>query len=130
MAHTTQWQPGAALVSQLQSLIDDYDGFREWGIRVVHGEDAIAVGSALGNSWRWEDHEQTDDELPGVCTIGVDTNSSSMDDTAMLNAITLLNAYLSIGQHVVLVRGELVGGGDDEGEAIIADAVVVAVWTI
>lgn len=130
MEQINKWQPGAALVSQIQDIIDDYDGFREWGIRVVHGDATVQVGSPLANSYRWEDHEQTDDELPGVCTIGVDKNSNSMDAAEMLEAINLLDAYLSHGKHVVLVRGELVCGGEDQGESIISDAVVVALWHV
>lgn len=126
-----KWAPSQGLAGEVQQIIDGFDGFREWGLRVIHrGQTTVSVGDKLANSWRWEDHCQTDDMLDGVCTIGVDKNSSSLDEEEMLAAFRLLEEYRHLGDKVVLVRGFGAGAGEDDGEQLVSDAEVVKVWAL
>ena len=120
MATATDINP--VKVQEIIKLIElgDYDFY---GIRVIHGQAAPAkVGDTLDTSYRWEDGEPTDDELYGTCALAVDCYSNISRSLA-----ALIKGYGSLGDQVVLVGGHQCEWGEDAGEIIIKDAVVLMV---
>lgn len=124
----------------LDSLINDADNAdfdAVYGLRVHH--EHCKPGDKLDNSYTWIDGEQTDEELEGVCTIGI----PSIDVEGLSSAIKNLGrsacSYFDVdsnkwhdywGECFVLVRGDYDMCGDDVGERIIVNPVVVAVFEI
>ncbi len=82
------------------------------GIRIQ--EDAFAEGDVLDNSFVWIDGECTDEELNGTCAINLYDAKLALE-----------NGYY--GEHVAVVAGDSREWGQDEGEIIIKDAVVIEV---
>ena len=96
----------------------DRGGFGYYGIRI--DDDAVYnVGDRTATSHDWEDTEPEDDYLNGTCCVGI----SYVEDID--KAIKIANTYY--GDHVCLIGGDSMEYGEDEGEYIIKDAVVVAV---
>ncbi len=94
----------------------DWDTYEYYGLRVM---DDPVVGETLAPSYRWEDGDCTDEELNGTSAIQV---SESTFDRALRSS----NGYW--GTHVALIGGYQMEYGEDAGEVVIRDAVVVAVW--
>jgi hypothetical protein len=92
--------------------------YNYYGIRAHRA--AAAVGEVLGNSYVWIDGEPTDVELNGVCTIRVGEG----DD---LDAIVarIRREYCWDNETIVLVGGYHGEWGEDDGEFIIRNAVVL-----
>jgi hypothetical protein len=112
----------------LESIIKDYgceDGEYLDGIGVIGfrcQEAAAEVGDILPNSYRWDDNEQTDDELDGACALGAITDAPTPDTLrAWYNA---LRGYP--GTHIYLIGGEYGTYGEDRGEVIVRNARVLA----
>ena len=82
------------------------------GIRVQENE--FTEGEMLGNSFVWIDGECTDEELDGTCAINLDDAKCAIE-----------NGYF--GEHIALIAGDRFEWGQDEGEIIIKDAVVIEV---
>ena len=113
----------AADIIQSVLIQRDYDFY---GIRVLNdyfGSADMAVGDVLEPSYRWEDGEPTDDELYGTCALAVDENSSIDELIATLQKI-----YGCLGGKKVLIGGHQAEWGDDDGEIVIRDAVVLAIF--
>lgn len=96
----------------------DRGGYGYYGIRI--DDDAIYnVGDLVATSRVWLDNEPTADCLDGTCCVGI----AYVEDID--KAIKTANTYC--GDHVYLIGGDRLEYGEDEGEYIIKDAVVVAV---
>lgn len=96
----------------------DRGGYGYYGIRVDY-DVAYNVGDHTATSRDWEDNEPTDNYLGGTCCVGI----AYVDDID--RAIQIANTYY--GDHVYLIGGDSMEYGEDDGEYIIKDAVVVAV---
>ncbi|WP_409036815.1 hypothetical protein [Mannheimia haemolytica] len=121
----------------LNALLNDADEdcFAVYGLRAT--TDVHQVGDELGNSFVWVDGEKTDEELDGICTMGI----QNADEAGLLNAIKNLGRDVCkkfdvefkgfqsyCGQNFILVKGDSARGGEDKGESIIRNPIVVAVF--
>jgi hypothetical protein len=92
------------------------------GLRVVNdkcdGYD-LSAGDTAPNSYTWDDGEWTDYELDGACCINLDYFSKSSPWPM---------AY--IGRRVWLVAGDYAQYGVDDGELIIKNAKILAVYDV
>jgi hypothetical protein len=112
---------GDTVVNQIKEAIED-DPHADWGLRVIPHDHPVNEGDELPPSYRWDDGEQTDEELDGTSTIGIRANGS------VERAIKVLNQGGYVGAQVALVRGDSRGAGEDPGEVLLSDAEVVLVW--
>ena len=90
----------------------------------------------MSNSFVWVDGEKTEEELDGISTMGI----KDLTEEAVIRAIKCLgrdaceyfgvkaNVFHSyVGQNFVLIKGDSATAGDDNGEWVIKNPVVVAV---
>jgi hypothetical protein len=94
---------------------------REYGYIGIRCEDGVSynVGDHANESRVWIDGEATEDTVGGTSCIGI--NRSDDVDAAM----DMIANYF--GDRLYLVAGDSFEYGEDEGEYIIRDAVVVAI---
>lgn len=105
-----------------------------YGLRCMTVEDedipAPEVGAYLDESFHWDDGERTEETVGGTCGIELCPNWDGEGyrvSTANIHyAASLLSAYF--GRWIVLMAGDSSSMGDDQGETIIRDAVVLAVF--
>lgn len=90
---------------------DPYREYEHIGIR-VQDEHQFELGVLNHVSNIWEDGDDTGVELPGVCVIRADRAE-------------LANTYY--GDHVAIIGGNHIEYGEDDGELIICDPVVLEV---
>jgi len=101
----------------IKSLNDDPHAV--YGLRVIpHGYE-VKTGDYLDNSKKWVDGEITDENLPGVSTIGIEKGDIS-------KAINQLIKAGYSGKQIALVKGDSAGYGDDVYERLIKNAEVVS----
>lgn len=111
---------GADMADAIRDHMES-DPYATFGLRVIpHGHE-VGVGDELPPSKRWEDGEDTGEELDGTSTIGVTKKNVEQ-------AIKTLERAGYSGSQIVLVAGESAGYGEDEGERLISDAKVIAAW--
>lgn len=102
-----------------------------WGLRKLP-DDApdVVAGDSLPNSHEWDDGECTDEELDGVCTIGLGalpySDSPPIPLDRIEGALRMSKGYHS--DRYVLVAGSHGYMGQDRGEVVISDAYAVATW--
>ena len=106
-------------MQQFLDIINEGE-YEHFGIR-AHRGDAPVVGASLANSRVWVDGECTDEEINGVCATRV--------TAATLEAIVARAKaeYAWGGEPIVLVGGDYVEHGYDDGEIIIRKNVCLAV---
>jgi len=75
----------------------------------------LADGEDLGDSYRWDDGEDTGEQLDGTCAINAQAD----------NALALIAGYKSFG-HLYLIGGQVAMSGEDPGEIVIQEAVVIS----
>ena len=98
-------------------ITEDYD-YDCVALRVVAPGDAgydAQVGESLPPSYRWEDGERTDDTLSGTCGLDISHCRAARPDRGI--------GYS--GDRVLVIAGNAVEYGEDDGELIIPNAVVV-----
>jgi hypothetical protein len=125
-------------MNEIQKIINiienDDDCFAFYGIRATTEEHS--AGEELSNSFIWVDGEKTEEELDGISTMGI----KDLTEEAVIRAIKCLgrdaceyfgvkaNVFHSyVGQNFVLIKGDSAIAGDDNGEWVIKNPVVVAV---
>lgn len=133
-----QWQAdgvGAAAQEIADTIEHDDDEYADYGLRVIDkdydGYDSVAVGSELDESSQWSDGEYTSEGLGGSSVSAIEDHSH----TGVMKALKNLgatgangpNGYY-LGDKVLLVKGERKMYGEDVGEWVIKDPVVVGVW--
>ena len=69
-------------------------------------------------SHRWDDNNDTGEELGGVCAIWVEIAQSGYDHKWL---------YEYYGDHVAIIAGHRYDYGEDPGEIIIEDPVVIEI---
>lgn len=96
-------------IAAMRKIVADLDLDSKYGyIGIRTQEVPFTVGAMSHCSRVWNDGEETDAELPGVCVTSI-------------NACVLPQYF---GEHVAIVCGNIAEYGEDEGELIIADPVV------
>lgn len=99
------------MIAEIEKLMAEESGERiRYGVRWDTRE--LNVGDTLPNSYVWEDGNKTDEELDGVCAIDLST----------------INRAISLPQYKgnpYLIKGEYLETGNDLGEILLANAVVV-----
>ena len=89
-----------------------------YGLRVdraIH-----VVGDTMPVSREWDDCSLTGEALDGTCAIEVDS------ETAELAASKMKQSH-GMGNTVYLIKSRTAKGGQDIGEVVLIDAVVVAI---
>lgn len=112
---------GHDVADRIAEAIKDDPG-ADWGLRVIPHGHPVREGDELPPSYRWDDGNQTDEELEGTSVIGIRANGG------VDRAIKVLNQGGYLGPQVALVRGESQGAGEDPGEVLLSDSEVVLVW--
>lgn len=116
---TVWYYIGMIVMREMLKNIDaNFDGFDAIGLRVVNKDYAdynATVGETLDSSSVWDDGEYTDDNLNGVCAISV----TSIDQMSSYGGY--------FGDRVLIIGSDDTERGDDAGEIIMSDAVVLAV---
>jgi hypothetical protein len=102
-----------------RALVDAAESYGVVGLRVT--DTAPQLGDTLPRSGVWADDEPTGERLSGTSTVGV--SSAAEIDAALTRATS---SYL--GRYIVVVEGGDAGAGQDAGELVIADALVVGVF--
>ena len=83
--------------------------------RAVH-----VVGDTMPVSREWYDCALTGEVLDGTCAIEVDSETAEL-------AASKMKQYHGMGNTVYLIKSRTAKGGQDIGEVVLVDAVVVAV---
>lgn len=113
--------------SAVKQVIESAYTTASYGLRVLtHDQLGLGVGDTLPASRNYSEDHATDDSLPGSSTIGVDAACGEVWDEDAERAIRLVSRYS--GDVVALVVGEHAGNGEDEGELLISDARIIAVF--
>lgn len=120
-ATSREWGDGAAIESEILEHMKS-DPYADWGLRVIPPGYEVKEGEDLPPSKRWDDGEETDEDLSGTSTIGIMNGN-------VAQAISKLKRGGYFGKQVALVFGDSVGAGEDDGERLISDAKVAAVWS-
>jgi N12 class adenine-specific DNA methylase len=115
------------IVTAIGSRIED--GKHEfYGLRVITADPrtqksrSVKTGDVLKPSHIWEDNNTTGQMLQGTSVIEV----RSSDPEDIRKAMLQLRSYH--GKQIVLVGGDNAKGGEDEGEAVIRNPVVLQAW--
>jgi hypothetical protein len=104
-----------ALADYLARHRDELDKYEYYGVRVI-GEQ-LKPGDTPPNSYRWEDGNETDEELDGACCIDLRDGAASV---ARLN-----EAGYYYGGHAYIIAGNAALCGEDPMELVISDSVVI-----
>lgn len=123
-----------------QKFMELKENYRYIGFRGLAEDESYTVGDTLRKSFNW-DYENDittygDDEeqqLSGTCTLGMPEfvefygDEDEYEEFAELYEALLERTKNAYGGNIVLVAGSGMEHGEDEGEMIIEDAVVVEV---
>lgn len=120
---STDWDASKS-GEEIARYMDDDEDYADFGLRIIPSGHDVKAGDVLPVSKRWDDGEDTGEELDGTSTIGIGSKDS------IDRAISDLMRGGYQGAQVALVKGERKGSGEDPGEAIIKDATVVATWKL
>lgn len=103
------------LINKIKTAAEDYEyEYDYFAVRVQ--EVPFELGEMNHVSHVWVDGEETDEELDGVCGIKL-----SALERIVKSGVTYY------GDHVALICGNKAEGGEDDGELILKDAVVVEI---
>ena len=92
-----------------------------YGVRCC--DDDLARGDKVPASRVWDDGEPTDEMLAGASCLKV--AHDGIGPAHILDHLARLSSY--VGDHVYLVGGHYASYGEDDGEIVIEDAVVIDV---
>lgn len=106
-------------IAAIASIIAEGE-YDRYGLR-AHRSEAV-VGETLGKSRVWVDGDITDEELPGISTIRIESA-----DAVEATVRRLESEYCWDEETIVLVGGNSGEWGVDDGEYIIRDNVCLAV---
>ena len=102
----------------MEKLIESSDE-EYFGIRAA--DELLPIGSIAPCSHRWDDGEWTDDMLTGASAIAV-----SQDLSEISEALQMLRTYG--GDYIYLLGSTFAEGGEDVGEIVMKNAVVLGRW--
>lgn len=106
---------------QLHDLIEQVKDEYGWdygyiGIRTQ--DEAFALGKLSHRSHVWDDGDDTGEELDGVCATDINSPSIRAHCDDAING-----CYF--GDHCAIIAGNSAEWGEDEGEIVISDPVVI-----
>ena len=105
------------MIARLKEVAEElYYDYEVVAIRVQDPE--FELGEIDHKSHVWVDGDETDEELDGVCGI-----RSDMAERVFNSSFSCVYP----GEHVAIIAGNCYTGGEDRGEVIIEDPVVVEV---
>lgn len=94
----------------------------------IRSEDrSLEEGYELEASHDWEDNEMQDELLSGTCATGIGylwLDGEQEDVDTLQKAISANGGRY--GDHVYIIGGDSYEDGNDDGEVIISDAIVIA----
>jgi hypothetical protein len=76
----------------------------------------LELGEDVGDSYRWDDGEDTGEQLNGTCAIDASRN----------DALDLISDYKEFGTLYLIGSQTHYDSGEDKGEIVITNAVVIA----
>lgn len=134
MKTTIRDQVRSAIAEAIKAIRDIMNGqeYECYGLRVLPDDqtDEFSVGDELPNSHVWEEGTRTEDELDGVSALhvsspseGINTGSEEELHDVFARAIEGYD-----GRQVVLVGSNGVAGGNDPGEIVMTEGVVLAIF--
>lgn len=100
---------------RIAAVAEEYD-FDYACIAVRKQEEPFALGEIDHVSHIWDNGEDTGEELNGLCGIKV----NALDDSARYNGYYF-------GRHIAVIAGNSYEYGEDAGEVIISDPVVISI---
>lgn len=98
----------------IESINAAADSWYVLGLRYDSRE--LEIGEEVGDSYRWDDGEDTGEQLNGTCAI----------DASREDALKLIAGYASMGRLYLIGSQRGYELGEDKGEIVIAEAVVIA----
>lgn len=102
----------ASLMNKINAAVEEYDWDYEYiGVRVQ--DEPFEAGEIDHASHVWVNGEETEEELNGICA----KNARNYFD----------DGTVYFGDHVAIICGNRAEFGEDDGELIISDPVVVEV---
>lgn len=101
-----------AMIQQAEEIAADA-GYAAAGVRVQ--DVPFAIGPMSHKSHVWDDGDDTGEELPGVCAMRWDRIREAQQ-----------NGYY-FGDYAAVIAGDSYEYGEDSGEIIIHDPVVIAI---
>jgi hypothetical protein len=102
-------------------MAQDLGEFEYYGIRTV--DERLLLGASPSDSREWEDGNVTNSVLDGCC-------ATQIRGRAMADVERALRAHRRegyFGDHTYIVASNMATYGDDPGEIILRDAVVVGI---
>ena len=106
--------------SEIKKIAEKYKGEYEYiGVRTQ--EEAFKLGALDHCSSVWDDGNETEGMLNGISVTNVHSDALKMHT----GEDPMFRSYF--GEHKAIICGNSAESGDDEGELIIADPVVVEV---
>lgn len=106
---------------------DETEGRNIWGLRCLPQDCDASVGDILPPSYRWEDGNNTGEEMDGTSAI----RAALMDCAAEVDEVDIVLRRVAIyrGSRIALLAAPHAMGGEDQGEIVMHEPVVVAIWT-
>lgn len=103
---------------EIREIAEKYEmAYSVVGVRTQ--EEPFQLGELAHVSSVWEDGEETAQLLAGISVTDINSNAVKMHTGESWNSY--------YGEHLAIVCGDAVGAGEDEGEVIITNAVVVEI---
>ena len=109
----------ADVVNQIKEKVDDAE-YIYYGIR-IDDDVKYEEGDFASESRIWDNGEPTDEYANGTCCVGIKAGASEEE---IQKALKIAEDYY--GDDVYLVGGDSMEYGEDAGEYVIKDAVVVS----
>lgn len=107
-------------VNELRDMADKYsDRYQYVGVRTQ--EEPFELGEIDHVSSVWDDGDETDEKLNGVSTTNIHSSALRMHT----DSDPLYGFYF--GDHKAIIAGDFAEYGEDPGEIIISDPVVVEI---
>lgn len=112
--------------SQTIKNVAEVTQYEYLGIR-AHRGDRLDIGNPLPSSHVWDDGDMLDELLEGICALRIlhDSWNETIDQNSVAKAIKDIDAYTWDNSPVVLIGGNYAMEGNDVGEIIIRDAVLL-----
>ena len=103
--------------NEIRKIAEEYEmDFDCIGIRTQ--EIPFELGEITHNSKAWVDGEETKEELDGICVTKIDSEAVKMH-----TGERKFGSYC--GNHLAIIGGEIDTYGEDDGEVILKNAVVL-----
>lgn len=98
-----------------------------FGVRSLHADEHVQVGSVMAESYVWDDGDRTDESIGGTCCFEVRESTDGWD---LQSAIDRAAGY-NLSSRYALIGGKYCGNNDligETGAIAIRDAQVLAIW--